>query len=61
MEKLRGTARKLHAILDDHELYARDPKRFNEASALLAKCEAELAASEDQWLELEILREEING
>ena len=59
MEKLRATAAKLHAILDDHALYERDPKRFNDASALLAKTEAEIAAAEDQWLELEILREEI--
>ena len=61
MEKLRATAAKLHGILDDHELYARDSKRFNDATALLAKTEAELAAAEDQWLELEILREEIGG
>lgn len=61
MEKLRATAQKLHAILDDHQLYARDPKRFNDASALLANTEAELAAAEDQWLELEILREEISS
>jgi ATP-binding cassette subfamily F protein uup len=59
MEKLRTTAQKLHVILDDHALYERDPKRFNDASALLAKTEAELAAAEDQWLELEMLREEI--
>ncbi len=61
MEKLRATAAKLHDILADHELYARDPKRFNDATALLAKTEAELAAAEDQWLELEILREELGG
>jgi ATP-binding cassette subfamily F protein uup len=61
MEKLRAAAAKLHAILDDHGLYARDPKRFGEASALLAKTEAELASAEEQWLELEILREEIDG
>jgi ABC transport system ATP-binding/permease protein len=61
MAKLRATAAKLHAILDDHELYARDPQRFNDASALLAKTEGELAGAEDQWLELEILREEIGG
>ena len=59
IEKLRATAQKLHAILDDHGLYERDPKRFNDASALLAKTEAELATAEDQWLELEMLREEI--
>ena len=61
MEKLRATSAKLHAILDDHGLYERDPKRFGDATALLAKAEAELAAAEDQWLELEILREEIGG
>ncbi len=61
IEKLRATAKKLHDILDDHELYARDAQQFADASALLAKTEAELAAAEDQWLELEILREEIGG
>ncbi|MGP0106096.1 ABC-F family ATP-binding cassette domain-containing protein [Rhodoblastus sp.] len=61
MEQLRVTAAKLHGILDDHALYARDPKRFSDATALLARTEAELAAAEDQWLELEILREEIGG
>ena len=61
MEKLRATAAKLHDILDDHELYARDPKRFSDATALLTRTEAELAAAEEQWLELEILREEIGG
>ncbi len=61
IETLRATAAKLHAVLDDHALYARDPKRFNEASALLAKTENELAAAEDQWLELEILREELGA
>lgn len=57
MEQLRARLAKLHEILDDHGLYARDPKRFAEATALLAKVESELAASEDRWLELEILRE----
>ena len=61
MEKLRATAAKLHDILADHALYARDPKRFNDATALLTRTEAELAAAEEQWLELEILREEIGG
>ncbi|MCW2315044.1 ATP-binding cassette subfamily F protein uup [Rhodoblastus acidophilus] len=61
IETLRQKAAKLHEILRDQELYSRDPKRFADASALLAKVEAELAASEDRWLELEILREELNG
>ncbi len=61
MATLRATTAKLHDILADHELYARDPRRFSDATALLAKIEAELAAAEDQWLELEILREELGG
>ena len=61
MEKCARLPAKLHDILDDHELYARDPKRFSDATALLSQTEAELAAAEEQWLELEILREEIGG
>jgi ATP-binding cassette subfamily F protein uup len=61
VEKLRSAATKLHEILGDHGLYARDPKRFNEATALLSKTEAERAAAENRWLELEILREELDG
>jgi ATP-binding cassette subfamily F protein uup len=61
IEKLRATAAKLHTILEDHELYGRDPKRFNDASALLAKTEAQIDAAENHWLELEILHQELNG
>jgi len=55
---------KIHALqetLHDHDLYARDRKRFDEASLALAAAQSELAAAEDQWLALEILREEIEG
>jgi ATP-binding cassette subfamily F protein uup len=45
--------------LDDPGLYARDRKSFEETSAALAATETELAASEAKWLELEMLREEI--
>jgi ATP-binding cassette subfamily F protein uup len=61
IEQVRAKLAKLHEILDDHGLYARDPKRFAEATALLAKLEAELATSEDRWLELELLREDLQG
>jgi ATP-binding cassette subfamily F protein uup len=43
----------------DPDLYARDPKRFADASAKLEKAQAELSASEERWLELEMLREEL--
>jgi ATP-binding cassette subfamily F protein uup len=61
MEELRAKIGKLHQLLDDHELYARDPEKFAKAGALLAKTQGELAQAEEQWLELEIKREEIEG
>ncbi|MDJ1159346.1 ABC-F family ATP-binding cassette domain-containing protein [Chelatococcus sp. SYSU_G07232] len=59
IEKLTADVAKLNAILADHELYARDPDRFAKATALLAKTQAELEAAEEQWLTLEMLREEL--
>ena len=47
--------------MQDAGFYARDPKAFAETSASLAAAQAELAAAEEQWLELEILREEIES
>ncbi|WP_026608432.1 ABC-F family ATP-binding cassette domain-containing protein [Methylocapsa acidiphila] len=61
MEELRATMAKLQAALDDPGLYARDPAKFSAASAAFAKAEAELQAAEEEWLELEIRREEIGG
>jgi ATP-binding cassette subfamily F protein uup len=52
---------KLKAVLADPGLYARDRARFDKASDLLARAEADLAASEEQWLALELLREELLG
>jgi ATP-binding cassette subfamily F protein uup len=49
----------LHKRLDDSGLYARDRKAFDETSAALAAAQAELAAAEEKWLELEMLREEL--
>ncbi len=56
---LAAKVRALHGRLDDPGLYARDRKSFEETSAALAATETELAASEAKWLELEMLREEI--
>ena len=61
MDDLRATMLKLQAVLADSTLYDRDPQRFSEASSRFSGAEAELAAAEDQWLELEILRESIGG
>ena len=59
MAALQSKIKALHRRLDEPELYTRDRKAFDEASAALAAAQAELAAAEEKWLELEILREEI--
>jgi ATP-binding cassette subfamily F protein uup len=61
MEKLNGVIEKLQSKLADSGFYARDPKAFGEASALLARAQGELEGLENRWLELEILREEIEN
>ena len=39
----------------------KDPARFQKESAALEKAQSELAASEERWLELEIMREGMEG
>ncbi len=47
--------------LSDAGLYTRDPRAFAAATEALARDEAELHAAEQRWLELEMLREELEG
>ena len=61
MEAVQERLAKLRAILDDAGLYSRDPALFDKATHAAAKSESELAALEEQWLELEVLREELEG
>ncbi len=49
----------LHERLGGEGFYERDPKGFTAASAKLAELQATLAANEERWLELEMLREEL--
>jgi ATP-binding cassette subfamily F protein uup len=58
---LQENIRAAQERLADPGLYARDRKAFDEISAKLVAAQTELAAAEDKWLELEILREEIGG
>jgi len=57
---LQANIVKLQVRLDDPMLYARNRDEFTRTSGLLAKAHADLAAAEEKWLELEILREEID-
>jgi ATP-binding cassette subfamily F protein uup len=59
--KLQGRIGQLQQRLDDPNLYARDREQFGEISNSLAAAQLELAAAEEKWLKLEILREEIEG
>jgi ATP-binding cassette subfamily F protein uup len=59
IEKLQGEIAKQQRRLDDPDLYRKDRRKFDEASAAIAAAQKELAAAEDRWLELEVLREEI--
>jgi ATP-binding cassette subfamily F protein uup len=56
---LQAKVRALHESLDDPSLFARQRQAFDQASAALAATQTELAAAESKWLELELLREEI--
>jgi len=56
---LEASIRDLQQQLDDQTLYARDRKAFAQTSNALAAAQSELAGAEEKWLELEILRAEI--
>ena len=61
MAKLEKEIAVLCEWLADPGLYARDPKGFEAKSKGLAEREAALAAAEEEWLRLELLREELEG
>jgi ATP-binding cassette subfamily F protein uup len=50
---------RLNAVLADADLYSRQPARFSEATRALDTAQAALAVAEEQWLVLEMLREEL--
>src|SRR5450631_1468694 len=57
--KLQAEIAKQQRHLDDPNLYRKDRKKFDQASDALTKAQKELQEAEDKWLELEVLREEI--
>jgi ATP-binding cassette subfamily F protein uup len=59
MAKLQAEIAKQQRILDDTDLYKKNRKKFDSASDALTKAQKELQEAEDKWLELEVLREEI--
>jgi ATP-binding cassette subfamily F protein uup len=57
--KLQAEIAKQQRFLDDPNLFQKDRKKFDQASDALTKAQKELQEAEDKWLELEVLREEI--
>jgi ATP-binding cassette subfamily F protein uup len=60
--EITALEREIHALgerLSAGDFYERDPKGFAAATAKLAELQAKLAANEERWLELEMLREEL--
>jgi len=58
---LQSEADALKARLDDPRFYARDRGAFETTTTALGKLQQDIAAAEEQWLALEILREELAG
>ena len=61
MQAAAAAIARLEAELADPALFSRDPKRFGEIAGRLDGERARMAAMEEEWLELEMLREEIEG
>jgi len=57
--KLQAEIAKQQRHLDDPNLYKKDRKKFDTVSAALSTAQKDLEAAEEKWLELEVLREEI--
>ncbi len=54
-------AERIEARMADPAFFAKDPDGFSKAAKLLESIRADLARMEEEWLELEMLREELEG
>jgi ATP-binding cassette subfamily F protein uup len=61
ISRLDAEIARLNAALADPNLYARDPKAFADTSKKLEATQAAKSKAEDQWLEVEMLREELES
>jgi ATP-binding cassette subfamily F protein uup len=61
MPKLQDEMAKLESQLADPGLYARDAEGFARITARLDVLRGELTSAEEQWLELEMKKEELSG
>jgi len=61
IELLQTRVAELNEALAGSDLYTSNPGRFETTTQALAAAQQELTAAEEQWLALEMLREEIEG
>ncbi len=61
MDALSAEIAKLESALADPDLFTRNPAKFQKTSEQLHAKQSDLAAAEERWLELEALREELEG
>jgi len=61
MEKVEKDIAAREAKMADPNLFARDPAAFNKLAGELEKLRGSLTKMEEEWLELEMLREELEG
>ena len=61
MQALQNDIEKLQNKLAEPDLYAKNPENFQKYSKMLSIAETRLEEAETQWLELEMLREEIES
>jgi len=61
METLEAQIKAAKKILEDTELFQRDADKFQKTVNELDKAQARLSVAEEQWLELEVKREALEG
>lgn len=61
MEKAQGEIAKREQRMADPNLFTKDPATFNTLAQEMAKLREKLDSMEEEWLELEMLREELEG
>ena len=61
MGKAQGEIAKREQRMADPELFTKDPAAFNTLAQEMSKLRDKLEAMEEEWLELEMLREELEG
>ena len=58
---LEAEADRLQGVLADPALYGKDPEGFGKSASDLEATQEKIAAAEHQWLELELLKQELEG